>query len=260
MIKPAPVGSEEHDKQVKELAKLLHEAHRVQLIEQVKKLTYDTKRFESFLLSLRAESDRALPIVLFAFVEDQLHDHLLRVLNPETVGGLERLFESLGPLATASARIKVASALGWLHNNTAQGLELLRKIRNEFAHYPFTHGFDDRRIIGYVSSMEPVEGRLFGGMDGKLRDPATLTRRTVYHVRATTLVQRMTQELLTAPLAKNMGLHPMTALHDGKDEEGKLPTLMRDLSIAAARVIVVLMGTPEALAEQGSQEGPGLPG
>jgi len=86
------------------------------------------------------ESDRAAAVLGGSFVETMLLD-LLRaylVADPK----VEELFEGDRPLATFSARINVAFALGLLPPNLYSDLNLVRHIRNHFAHHPNATSFN----------------------------------------------------------------------------------------------------------------------
>lgn len=78
------------------------------------------------------ESDRAA-VILAAAGLDELLLHALRArLRP--VSGRDDLLESEGPLSTFSARIKAAYRVGLIDENFASALNLVRKLRNSFAH------------------------------------------------------------------------------------------------------------------------------
>lgn len=82
--------------------------------------------------ALREEkSDRAAAILAFATI-DALLENLLRAgMLPESP---KDIFKGSGPLATVSAKIKMAFSFGLISKNEHQDLHLLRKIRNDFAH------------------------------------------------------------------------------------------------------------------------------
>lgn len=87
----------------------------------------------SLLESLHEHDDRSLVLTLGAFAEDSLERLLLVYLRePKQAKELVNGFNA--PLGTFSARIKAAFVLGLIRNDVYRTLELLRKIRNEFAH------------------------------------------------------------------------------------------------------------------------------
>lgn len=87
----------------------------------------------SMLESLHEHDDRSMVLTMAAFAEDTLELLLLAYLREarqakDLVNGFN------APLGTFSARIKAAFVLGLIHKDGYQTLEILRKIRNEFAH------------------------------------------------------------------------------------------------------------------------------
>ena len=85
-----------------------------------------------FLLVLGPESDRGLVLAGAAFIDNSL-EKLLRsylVASPAT----DKLFSSNGPLSTFSSRNNMACSLGLIDPVVKRDIDLIRKIRNEFAH------------------------------------------------------------------------------------------------------------------------------
>lgn len=99
-----------------------------------------------FFVSLHDESDRAIPILSFTYIDNGLEVLLREVLNPKVHGGLSELFGPLGPLGNSSARINMAHALHWLREETVHDLHVLRRIRNHFAHELVNQGLKDQRV------------------------------------------------------------------------------------------------------------------
>lgn len=99
-----------------------------------------------FFASLHVESDRAIPILSFTYIDNGLETILRDVLNPHVHGGLTELFGPLGPLGNSSARINMAHALHWLREETVHDLHVLRRIRNHFAHELVNQGLKDQRV------------------------------------------------------------------------------------------------------------------
>lgn len=118
----------------------------------------DAGDFREFFKSLANESDRALPIVGFAYIDHMIGELMGSELNPEVDGGIADLLSGFGPLATASQRIKMAHALYWLSDQTAADLHLLRKVRNHFAHDRSARFRDDcvREWIRCVAAVQEM--------------------------------------------------------------------------------------------------------
>jgi DNA-binding MltR family transcriptional regulator len=79
------------------------------------------------------ESDRAAAILAASFLDNTLRELLQAKMvdHPKVTA----LFEGDRPLATFSARTSLAFGLGLLRPNVYADLELIRKIRNHFAHF-----------------------------------------------------------------------------------------------------------------------------
>ncbi len=237
---------------VERLGQRLAEARRRMLVNQIATVEYDTNQFQDFFTSLAGESDRALAIVSFAYIEDQLKMLLCKQFSRNISGGPESLFDAFGPLSTAAASIKLAAALNWLSPTTYRNLDLLRKIRNEFAHTPFLGGFTERVVDGYLSSMEAVEAVIsdgYGEPDDDLAEiryaliaPDEWTRRNIFHLRSVLTCQNMLIELLTIPLALRMSLNPSASLHEVWVAQ---PLPIKDIIAAGVEVVKELLTKPQ---------------
>lgn len=78
----------------------------------------------------RAESDRACAVLGAALLDvrlESLYSRRLRCFGDE-------LLSNSGPLGTFSARIRLARSLAWISDDVHNDLNLIRLIRNEFAH------------------------------------------------------------------------------------------------------------------------------
>jgi len=85
-----------------------------------------------FRRMLDYESHRGCALAAAAFLDERLRQLLCASFVPDCV---EELLEgATAPLGTFSARILAAQALGLLPPKAARDLNLIRKIRNEFAH------------------------------------------------------------------------------------------------------------------------------
>ena len=97
----------------------------------------DIEYFSVFLKEFQAETDRGTALVGAALLDKQLHD-LLRSHFLEKKASSELLEGGFAPLGTFSARAKVTYCLGLITDYEYRELQLIRKVRNVFAHQ--THG------------------------------------------------------------------------------------------------------------------------
>ena len=103
------------------------------------------KDFLPFLDSHNQESPRGSVLIACSFLDEQLkdiiHSFLLKGSDADKI-----LTGFNAPLGTFSARIKMAFSLSLITEKEKIDCEILRKIRNEFAHNHKTT-FNDQRII-----------------------------------------------------------------------------------------------------------------
>jgi hypothetical protein len=86
-----------------------------------------------FIRDLAAEGERSA-VVLGASRADTVLEELLTVAMRPHPGNNDNLFDPDRPLGTFSARISLAFRLGLIDSACEHALQMLRKIRNDFAH------------------------------------------------------------------------------------------------------------------------------
>lgn len=89
--------------------------------------------FAKFVGGLFNEGERALVIGGGARIDVAL-EHLLKAVTHPCPGGQDNLFDPDRPLGTLSAKIAAAHRFGLLEHNVERTLQMIRKIRNDFAH------------------------------------------------------------------------------------------------------------------------------
>jgi mannitol operon repressor len=91
------------------------------------------KEFLPYLDELNRESPRGKVLISTGYLEQMLKDILCAFLMKDRV--VDELFEGgNAPLGTFSARAKLAYTLGLISEPEFQDIDLIRRIRNEFAH------------------------------------------------------------------------------------------------------------------------------
>lgn len=95
-------------------------------------------------LELEGESDRASAILSAAFLDHELGVLLRRFLRNSKVS--DELFSGTNPLATFSSRIKLAYCLNLIDDRVFRDLDLIRRIRNDFAHLREPKRFTDQDV------------------------------------------------------------------------------------------------------------------
>lgn len=97
--------------------------------------------------AIKAESDRGAVIMCSAMVEQAL-DHTLRRFLPHlTEDEHKEWFEgALSPFSSFSAKIKLGRGLEIYHSDVEAELNLIRKIRNAFAHRSLPLNFEHEAL------------------------------------------------------------------------------------------------------------------
>ena len=132
---------------------------------------------KEMIAEITEQTDRGAAIVAFSYLEDTLTKAIQsHLLNRKYKGEIIRntLFRGAGPLATFSARRRLAYLLGFFGPKTYNDLERLAHIRNEFAHIHSRRSFKSQRIRGLCEALTtPVT-------KGYTSHPSELDARTLY--------------------------------------------------------------------------------
>lgn len=107
----------------------------------------------SFVNELQAETDRGLPLVGAALIDEKLHNTLESFLI-KGKSAKKLLTTPNAPLGTFSARIDSCYSLGLIDIFEYQEIGLIRKIRNEFAHARHGLSFENEKIKGICASLQ----------------------------------------------------------------------------------------------------------
>lgn len=89
--------------------------------------------FRAFVEEFKDESDRAIVVITAARLDYLLYCILQKYLVPNT-STTDDFFENQGPGATFSNKIMLAYRLGLIDKDMARSLNLVRRVRNDFAH------------------------------------------------------------------------------------------------------------------------------
>jgi len=106
-----------------------------------------------FVDELKRETDRGLPLVGAALIDEKLLE-TLQAFFVEGKSSNKLLTEGNAPLGTFSSRIEACYALGLIDEFEYQEIGLIRKIRNEFAHSKHGLSFQSEKIKGYCTSFK----------------------------------------------------------------------------------------------------------
>ncbi len=128
------------------------------------------RKVDVFLSEFQKETDRGAAVLGAAYV-DQALEHLLR---KRLLGGKKLKDELLStdkPLGSFSARIKVAFAVGALNKTAYHDLEIIRRIRNEFAHQTMGFSFQNPGIASRCQQLRLPEwfSQIFPATNSRIR-------------------------------------------------------------------------------------------
>lgn len=104
---------------------------------------------------LTDESDRGAAIVGAALLEDALVTMLKERMSLDKMSQkqVKDIFDLSGPLSNFSSKISIAFAFGFIDKLTFNDLQIVRKIRNKFAHSMDGLSFDDEEVKSQVHNM-----------------------------------------------------------------------------------------------------------
>ena len=124
----------------------------IKLSEELKR---DTAHIDA---ATSLESDRGVALTMAAFFDLTLAKLLrARFASAKQPQLIEPLFGAFGPLSTFSAKIRISYAIDLLQEWMALDLNLVRQIRNEFAHSLEPKTFSDPTIDKLVNRMKGYE-------------------------------------------------------------------------------------------------------
>jgi mannitol operon repressor len=105
----------------------------------------DVDDFNAFLKEFNAETDRGAALVGAALLDERLREVLMAFFADRKVGA-DLMDGGLKPLGTLSARIKLALCLGLIDRHEFHECDIIRRVRNEFAHRRHGTSFSDPKI------------------------------------------------------------------------------------------------------------------
>lgn len=112
------------------------------------------KYWSDFLLKEFAkETDRAAVILTTSLIENALTTLLQSYLAPVSERNDEFFEGANAPLSTFSSKIQLAYRLSLLSNHFANDLNLIRKLRNEFAHNVHGSNLDAGKAKDYLTTL-----------------------------------------------------------------------------------------------------------
>jgi DNA-binding MltR family transcriptional regulator len=115
------------------------------------------KEFKSVVEGLSKESDRGCALFAAAYLDEALA-RLLKTRMVQHPDMKQDLFISQAPLGAFSARIKMVYYLGELGEDERKMLDIIRGIRNHFAHHFEVTSFSDQSIRDRCGNLIALTG------------------------------------------------------------------------------------------------------
>ena len=112
----------------------------------------EIRELSEFLTEFNKESDRGAALAAAALLDERLVE-MLKYFFADVQASENLLTGFNAPLGTFSSKITAAYSLGLLQDNEYRELNLIRKIRNEFAQSWKNVNFETERIEGLCSSL-----------------------------------------------------------------------------------------------------------
>lgn len=110
--------------------------------------------FVPFAQELHAESDRGMALSGTAYLDDRLGKLIQSYLTTDTKD-VRLIWDATAPLGTFSARIAMTRALGLISQKERDELNMLRKVRNLFAHN-FKQKMDDPVVVSTMGNFREL--------------------------------------------------------------------------------------------------------
>jgi hypothetical protein len=114
-----------------------------------------TEKIKAVFEDALAASDREAAIIIFALIDDIATEFFRERLTGKVPNGVEQAFlTGNGLLASGYNKILLLAGLEWIRIETYRELNLIRRVRNEFAHHVEYRAFGDSPIRDYIESMD----------------------------------------------------------------------------------------------------------
>jgi hypothetical protein len=181
--------------------------------------------FKAFNSSLSEESDRARVIVVACWIEEFLKVKLMNKFSKGNAEARKALFSENGPFATFSAKINAAFCAGWIDSDVYHDIQVIRKLRNVFAHSYNPVSLEEEETRNLIQSLRVPHRHFYDW--GQLRAASTEDGVVIYtgdkppeareelHIPGAATFQ-MALPIILAVLASNLGIPFAT------DEEGTI--------------------------------------
>ena len=186
--------------------------------------------------ALSEESDRAGVILVASWADHFLRIKFVQEFDKGNADARSELFSSNGPLATFSAKLNVAFCAGWIDRDVYHDLQVIRRVRNEFAHSIDSHTLHDDPLSAMVGKLRVPKRQFYDW--GQLGVAATDSGVMLFtgeppaeageKLDVSRLTFRLGASVLVAVLVANLGI-PIDAGESAGRVVLELPEHMREI-------------------------------
>ena len=124
---------------------------------------------EDAAAEIESDSDRASAIVVGTIVETRLEIALKAHLKNSSIAK-KKMFKPSGPLGSFDAKIDLAYLMEIVSKDAYDDLNLIREIRNDFAHDLDIRSFESKRILDFTKQFKLIHTHV-GNYSGQDYEP-----------------------------------------------------------------------------------------
>lgn len=198
----------------------------------------------AFSEHLNSESDRACAVLGAALLDEKLKQVFRRKLS--CFEG--KLIDGMGPISNFSSRILLARALNWVSEEVKSDLDVVRRIRNDFAHN-FDHNlsFSDDSVSDLCLNLRTAEALIDGYEVAAKAGDSNLTPAGLYAIQDVFKPPRWRYQLAVSFLAQYLdevpeGVPPYT----GSDIIAEIRSISANTRIEVSATVTVRPPAGEA--------------
>jgi hypothetical protein len=203
--------------------------------------------------NLWRESDRSCAIILSSLIDEVIQDLIAQECNNSIPRLKDRMFGAQsGMLPNFAKRIFFVMALKWVTTGTFHNLNIIRKIRNEFAHNIACDIFSYPKIRSFLASISPQHRDLFeASIKPALNDYLSGTtlsdilveydkkERFFFVVECTFIIDRLVAEMCVFPEAQRQQISPIDVMRDFES----MPENLKETKRGTARLLLYTAGS-----------------
>ena len=196
------------------------------VVEHLDGLPFDEAEYSAVISEISSCHDALVAIVATSYADKRLEQMYASELPPDVPGGKKALLGPYGPFDSFAKRLRLAYCFGWIDPSAASDIDLIRDIRNRFAHDWKLKSLDDPALKTLIDKMSGVDDFLFG----KPAVPLSYAER--FRVKTIMALGIFTASTFIYPKAHKAGLTPAALML--RDRPKVFRTISKH-SIAAAQ-------------------------